>query len=462
MSRLDTILNPEDDYRSSLRPTRPPSPAKCPPSPSSSASAPLEPVNIARPHKATQPHEPHPSCPDTLSCLPDADGRPQHTLPVILRCAILGSPKKRLTIREIYAAMEDKYPYYKTAGPTWKVANFLCPSLIFLRSDFFISQQSVRHHLSLNRLFERQPRPVTDPGFGSYWTVNLDAPPGTKRPRKRGRPQSQANDSTDPPVPKKRGRPRKNPLPVPAENAKASGSNLDHPPIATLPKSGVDRVEKVARTHRLISSLRTGSMDRYDDDEEDEITADGLASRARAQHDEDDEYESEEDMNLEGAHLDMNNFNKSARYFYGMGAQPSIHRDLPETMIDRLKIEMAGLRRQSADAVSVSMRMSDQLAEAQADASRARAALKTAEEMLEDEARKRREAEKLADEEAKARRAAEDMLKAYMEQLQVMTPKENEVDGGNGDDEEGPVVGAMSMLAADVDDDDDDDYPRKL
>lgn len=67
------------------------------------------------------PHEPHPNCPDTLTCLPDTDGRPQHTLPVILRCAILGSPKKRLTIREIYAAMEKKYPYYKTAGPAWKV-----------------------------------------------------------------------------------------------------------------------------------------------------------------------------------------------------------------------------------------------------------------------------------------------------------------------------------------------------
>lgn len=53
-------------------------------------------------------------------------------------------------------------------------------------------QQSVRHHLSLNRLFERQPRPVTDPGFGSYWTVNLLAPPGTKRPRKRGRANKDA------------------------------------------------------------------------------------------------------------------------------------------------------------------------------------------------------------------------------------------------------------------------------
>ena len=70
-------------------------------------------------------HAPHPNCPDTLDCLPNTDGRPQHTLPVILRCAILGSPRKRLTIREIYAAMENKYPYYKTAGSTWKVCLYL-------------------------------------------------------------------------------------------------------------------------------------------------------------------------------------------------------------------------------------------------------------------------------------------------------------------------------------------------
>src|SRR3984957_19685031 len=70
-------------------------------------------------------HEPHPDCPDDLACLPDTDGRPQHTLPVILRCAILGSTRKRLTIREIYAAMEDKYPYYRTAGQTWKVFRHL-------------------------------------------------------------------------------------------------------------------------------------------------------------------------------------------------------------------------------------------------------------------------------------------------------------------------------------------------
>lgn len=71
-------------------------------------------------------HKAHADCPDTLACLPDTNGRPQHTLPVILRCAILGSPKKRLTIREIYAAMESKYPFYKSAGQTWKVEVFSC------------------------------------------------------------------------------------------------------------------------------------------------------------------------------------------------------------------------------------------------------------------------------------------------------------------------------------------------
>jgi Forkhead domain len=69
-------------------------------------------------------HKAHADCPDTLACLPDTNGRPQHTLPVILRCAILGSPRKRLTIREIYAAMESKYPFYKSAGQTWKVEVF--------------------------------------------------------------------------------------------------------------------------------------------------------------------------------------------------------------------------------------------------------------------------------------------------------------------------------------------------
>jgi len=126
-------------------------------------------------NKAAQ-HEDHPNCPDSLTCLPDTCEQPRITLAVILRCAILGSPHKRLTLQEIYAAMETKYPFY-TEDSTWK--------------------GSVQHQLSLNRLFERQPRPHTHPGYGSYWTVNLSAPTGTKRPRKRGQQPEGQRDQED-------------------------------------------------------------------------------------------------------------------------------------------------------------------------------------------------------------------------------------------------------------------------
>ncbi|KAL1658362.1 hypothetical protein EV122DRAFT_194414, partial [Schizophyllum commune] len=80
--------------------------------------------------------------------------RPEDSLPTIMRCAIQGSPQQRLTVRGIYAALQDKYAYFRTADPTWK--------------------SCVRHHLSRNLQFERVPRAPCDgvAGHGSYWTVN--------------------------------------------------------------------------------------------------------------------------------------------------------------------------------------------------------------------------------------------------------------------------------------------------
>ncbi|KAJ7799578.1 hypothetical protein B0H14DRAFT_2465814 [Mycena olivaceomarginata] len=109
---------------------------------------------------------------DSLACLPDAKGSeaPPYPLHTILRCAILGSPNQRLLVQEIYIAMEEKFPYYRTAGVDWK--------------------HSVRHQLSLKRLFVRQRRSLDDPGRGSYWTINLQTPQGNKRLRKRGSKRS--------------------------------------------------------------------------------------------------------------------------------------------------------------------------------------------------------------------------------------------------------------------------------
>ncbi|KAL1740836.1 hypothetical protein HDZ31DRAFT_76602 [Schizophyllum fasciatum] len=326
--------------------------------PAAGPSAPIIPVAATRYREGAGPvdHQPHPDCPDTLACLPDTDGRPQHTLPVILRCAILGSPQKRLTIRGIYAAMEEKYVYFQTAGQTWK--------------------QSVRHHLSLNRLFERVPRAPNDPGFGSYWTVNLAAPPGTKRPRKRGKPGA-----------------------AKAAKAKASEADADAEMGDVADGTAMDGADVDA----------DGEGDAVGEKDED--------------HPADPDFESEEDTHKDTkvdaaeeaekatsggpARRTRTRTRQNARQPYANGTKAVTAVAAPPTpastengeavdgsVVDRLQIELAALRRQSAETIT---RLSDQLNQAQADASRTREALNSTQAALEEELRKRKDAERVVE-----------------------------------------------------------------
>ena len=270
-------------------------------------------------------------------------------------------------------------------------------------------QQSVRHHLSLNRLFERQPRPVTDPGFGSYWTVNLQAPPGTKRPRKRGRPQREVNGDPESGPAKKRGRPRK--VPETTENPQQT----EHLCLTTLPVPSADHVTALlsVSTARV---ARTDSRRRHEDEDEDRAAGSELGASWPMEED----VESEEDgdgpppRSITPAYDRADKYPLSpspSRVTLRQMQDDSISDGIPENIIDHLKVQMGMLRRQTSDARSEAANMAKRLRESQAEASRARNALKAAEEMLESEVQRREEAERLAEEEARMRKLVEDELR---------------------------------------------------
>ncbi|KAH9945403.1 uncharacterized protein BXZ73DRAFT_38266, partial [Epithele typhae] len=98
--------------------------------------------------------------PDTelsLNALPESEpgARPGQSLTALAQFAILGSEDRRLTLSEIYERLEERFEWFgRDKNKSWK--------------------RSLRHALSLHKVFEHVPRPLTDPGKGGYWTLNFN------------------------------------------------------------------------------------------------------------------------------------------------------------------------------------------------------------------------------------------------------------------------------------------------
>ncbi|KAJ8579938.1 winged helix DNA-binding domain-containing protein, partial [Rhizopogon salebrosus TDB-379] len=110
--------------------------------------------------------------------------KPNQPYPILVKLAIYGSLHKQLTLQEIYTALEDRFEWFREHRDerAWK-ARFR-PYCLHTATHV-CAQDSIRHNLSLNKVFKHVPRAIAKPGKGDYWQLDCSSGEGYKRPRKR-------------------------------------------------------------------------------------------------------------------------------------------------------------------------------------------------------------------------------------------------------------------------------------
>ncbi|KAG8956861.1 hypothetical protein FRC04_000339 [Tulasnella sp. 424] len=187
-----------------------------------------------------QPYHEEPPRPNrptgSLSSLADGpegpEGRPPYPYSTLIRYAIEGSERGKLTLSELYTHIEARFPWFSKNGAGWK--------------------NSIRHNLSLNKSFVKIPRPLTEPGKGSYWCINYNAADGENagdgagtEPAKRKRKKKEEGParvhqvadgaSTDSAIPPPAPSVYENPYPTSGYNGQPVPQGYGYPPQQSYP-----------------------------------------------------------------------------------------------------------------------------------------------------------------------------------------------------------------------------------
>ncbi|XP_063533569.1 fork head domain transcription factor slp2-like [Cydia strobilella] len=90
----------------------------------------------------------------------NSEKKPPYSYSTLI-CMAMRYNDDKMTLSAIYSWIKENFKYYRNADPTW--------------------QNSIRHNLSLNKVFVKVARSKQEPGKGGFWKLDLGHLKGTQR-----------------------------------------------------------------------------------------------------------------------------------------------------------------------------------------------------------------------------------------------------------------------------------------
>ncbi|KAI9363982.1 hypothetical protein DFJ73DRAFT_620250, partial [Zopfochytrium polystomum] len=85
--------------------------------------------------------------------LVDPNAKPALSYVQLILMAIQSSPEQKMVLSDIYQWVSTNFPYFKPEEKAWK--------------------NSIRHNLSISKIFTRELREDMDRRSGAYWKVDV-------------------------------------------------------------------------------------------------------------------------------------------------------------------------------------------------------------------------------------------------------------------------------------------------